>query len=237
MLQQAWYSVGHRAVASYARWMVKTDISRHGPLPAGPKLIAANHPTTTDPIWITLLTSEPMHILITEMCFKVPLVGRSLRMAGHVPVVDSNGRAAFEQACRLLQDGQTVTIFPEGALSPLGGGVGKPHTGVARLALIAGVPVIPVGIHLQRERIRLVETTVDGKTEMVRWYLRGPYAMTAGEPMHFDGAVEDRDTVRWAAEHIMQRIAQLAGASARRMQMTEPLRASTSGRPIRLAGV
>jgi 1-acyl-sn-glycerol-3-phosphate acyltransferase len=237
MLQQAWYSVGHHAVASYAKWMVAMDISRHAPLPAGPKIIAANHPTTTDPIWITLLTSEPMHILITEMCFKVPLVGRSLQMAGHVPVVDGHGRAALEQACRLLKDGQTVTVFPEGALSPLDGGVGKPHTGVARLALTAGVPVIPVGIHLQCERIHFIETTVDGKTETARWYLRGPYAITAGEPMRLDGAVEDRAYVHSASERIMQRIAQLARESARRMQTPEALRASTSGRPIRLAGV
>jgi len=232
MLQQAWYSLGRIAVASYAQLMLKMDIAWHTPLPGGPKIIAANHPTTADPIWITRLTSEPMHILITEMCFKVPLVGRSLRMAGHVPVVDGNGRAAFEEACRLLKDGQTVTIFPEGALSPLDGSTGKPHTGVARLALTAGVPVIPVGIHLQRERIRFVETTVDGKTETARWYPRGPYTMTAGEPMRFDGAVEDRDYVRAASERIMQRIAQLARESARRMQMPEALRASTSGRPM-----
>jgi 1-acyl-sn-glycerol-3-phosphate acyltransferase len=237
MLQQAWYSLGRIAVASYAQLMLKMDISWHTPLPGGPKIIAANHPTTADPVWITRLTSEPMHILITEMCFRVPLVGRSLRMAGHVPVVDGNGRAAFEEAIKLLKDGRTVTIFPEGALSPLDGGVHAPHTGVARLALITGAPVIPVGIHLQRERIRFVETTVDGKTETARWYLRGPYAVTVGEPMRLDGAVEDRTYVRSASECIMQRLAQLARESARRMQIPEAARTSTSGRPVGLAGV
>ena len=232
MLQQAWYSLGHMAVASYAQLMLKMDISWHTPLPGGPKIIAANHPTTADPVWITRLTSEPMHILITEMCFKVPLVGRSLRMAGHVPVVDGQGRAAFREAYRWLKEGQTVTIFPEGALSPLDGGVGKAHTGVARLALTAGVPVIPVGIHLQHERIHCIETTVDGKTEMARWYLRGPYAITAGEPMRLEGAVEDRDYVRSASERIMQRIAQLTRESARRMQMPEALHTPTSGRSM-----
>ena len=233
MFQQAWYSLGHIAVASYAQAMLKMDISRHAPLPEGPKIIAANHPTTADPVWITLLTSEPMRILITEMCFKVPLVGRSLRMAGHVPVVDGKGHAAFDEAVRLLKDGQTVTIFPEGALSPLDGGAHKPHTGVARLALITGAPVIPVGIHLQRERIRFVETTVDGKTETARWNLGGPYAMTAGEPLRFDGTVEDRECVRSATERIMQRIVSLSAESARRM--VAPQASSQRMRPVGLA--
>ena len=95
MLQQAWYSLGRIAVASYAQMMLRMDIARHTPLPGGPKIIAANHPTTADPVWITRLTSEPMHILITEMCFKVPLVGRSLRMAGHVPVGGSTAQGFF----------------------------------------------------------------------------------------------------------------------------------------------
>ncbi len=226
MSQQAWYSMGRSAVAAYAQLALQMDISRHAPLPQGPKIIAANHPTTTDPILITLATSEPMHILITEMCFKVPAVGHFLRQAGHVPVVDGNGRAAFDEAIRLLKDGKTVGIFPEGALSPLDGGTWHPHTGVARLALLGGAPIIPVGIHLQRERIHFVETTVEAKTEIARWYLRGPYAMTVGEPMRFDGDVEDRQYVRSVSDRIMQRIACLSRESARRINAPQ---ASRSG--------
>jgi 1-acyl-sn-glycerol-3-phosphate acyltransferase len=217
MSGQAWYSMGRMAVASYAQLAFQMNISQNAPLPKGPKIIAANHPTTTDPVLITQVTSEPMHILITEMCFKVPVLGRFLRQAGHVPVVDGNGRVAFDEAIQLLRDGKTVGIFPEGALSPLDGGVCRPHTGVARLALISGAPVIPVGIHLQREHIRFVEITVDDKTETARWYLRGPYAMTVGEPMHFEGDVEDRQSVHAVSERIMQRIACLSRESAQRI--------------------
>jgi len=234
MLQQAWYSMGRIAVASYAQFALRMNIWRHAPLPKGPKIIAANHPTTTDPILITQVTSEPMHVLITEMCFNVPVVGKSLRMAGHIPVVTGNGRAAFDEAIQLLQDGKTVGIFPEGALSPLDGGLEKPHTGVARLALISGAPVIPVGIHLQREHIRFVETTVGDKTETARWYLHGPYAMTVGESMRFEGNIEDRQYVRSVSERIMQRIACLSRESAQRVGA---LQASRSGDwlPARLA--
>jgi 1-acyl-sn-glycerol-3-phosphate acyltransferase len=234
MLQQAWYTMGRIALASYAQLALRMNISRHAPLPQGHKIIAANHPTTTDPILITLATTEPMHILITEMCFKVPVVGRFLRQAGHVPVVDGNGRAAFDEALQLLRDGKMVGVFPEGALSPLDGGACRPHTGVARLALISGAPVIPVGIYLQRERIRFVETTVGGKTEIARWYLHGPYAMTVGEPMRFEGNVEDRQYVRLVSERIIQRIVRLACESEGRMRKSQAFDPRAT-QPVRLA--
>ena len=234
MLQQAWYSMGRIAVASYAEFALQMNISRHAPLPKGPKIIAANHPTTTDPVLITQVTSEPIHILITEMCFKVPVVGKSLRMAGHIPVVVGNGRAAFDEAIQLLRDGKTIGIFPEGALSPLDGGAYHPHTGIARMALMAGVPVIPVGIHVECDGIKFIETTVDGKTETARWYLRGPYGMTVGEPMHFEGDVEDRQYVRSVSDRIMQHIACLSRESARRIGAPQASR-SSDWLPARLA--
>jgi 1-acyl-sn-glycerol-3-phosphate acyltransferase len=234
MLQQAWYSMGRIAVASYAQLALRMNISRHAPLPKGPKIIAANHPTTTDPILITQVTSEPMHILITEMCFKVPVLGHFLRQAGHVPVVDGTGRAAFDEAIRLLRVGETVGIFPEGALSPLDGGACHPHTGVARLALMTGMPVIPVGIHVERDGIKFIETTVDDKTETARWYLRGPYTMTVGEPMWFEGHVEDRQYVRTVSERIMQRIVRLARESEQPMRAPQTFDPRAT-QPVRLA--
>jgi 1-acyl-sn-glycerol-3-phosphate acyltransferase len=234
MLEQAWYSLGRSAVAGYAQSMLKVDISQHAPLPAGPKIIAANHPTTTDPFYITLLTLEPVHMLITEMCFQVPVVGQALRLAGHVPVVSGSGHTALEKAVLLLRSGQTVVIFPEGALSPTDGSVHRPHTGVARMALMAGVPVIPVGISPEWRRIWRVDTTVRGKTEVARWYLHGPYTMTVGEPMCFAGDAErmstssDRAYVRSVSERIMQRIARLSHESAERV-----LARQTSGSGVR----
>jgi len=220
------------------------DISRPAPLPAGPKIIAANHPTTTDPFYVTLLTSEPVHILITEMCFHIPVVGQSLRLAGHVPVVDGSGRTALQRAVLLLRSGQTVVVFPEGALSPADGSVHRSHTGVARMALMAGVPVIPVGISMDWRRIWHVDTTVRDKTETARWYLRGPYAMTVGEPMCFAGDVEDRVYVRSVSERIMQHITLLARESARRLMVSPapdsavlyPVRVPNAGQELLAAG-
>ena len=218
MLNKVLYRSGRRVVEAYARLMFDMDVVQRAPLPEGPKIIAANHPTTTDPFLLTILERDQMSILISETLFKVPVFGRYLGQAGHVPVVASNGRAALQAAMRLLETGRTIGIFPEGAISPLDGGFHKAHTGAARLALSTGTVVIPVGIHLQRERIRLIETEVDGKIEVGTWYLRGPYTMTVGEPMCFAGDVEDRGYVRSVSDLIMQRIICLAEQGSQRMR-------------------
>ena len=233
MLEKITIWSGRMMARLYASMLLKMDVQWRAPLPAGPKIIAVNHPTTTDPFLMMGWASEPLHILITEMCFKMPALGRFLRQAGHVPVADGNGRAALEQAVKLLQAGRSVAIFPEGALSPLEGGVCPAHTGVARLALITGAPVIPVGICLRRENIYFRKTTVDGKTEIARWYLHGPYAVTVGEPIRFKGSVEDRELVRSVSQHIMQRISLLARESAQRIRTSQAL-ASRAARPAPL---
>jgi 1-acyl-sn-glycerol-3-phosphate acyltransferase len=231
MREDTWHALGRSLVSSYAFVALKLDVSWHSPLPEGARIIAANHPTTVDPALVMTLTPERSSILIHETLFKVPVLGRYLKHAGHVPVITGSGRSAFEKAEQLLEEGRTIVIFPEGALSPAEGGFHRPHTGAARLALSTGAPIIPVGIHLEQERIETIETEVDGRTEAGRLYLKGPYAMTVGEPMTLSGDIDDREYVRSASERIMQRIMGLSQKSAIRIQAarlsrTAPMTAS-----------
>ncbi len=216
MFQKTWYQIGRSIVGFYLRHVIRADIHHRQPLPKGAKIIAANHPSTSDPAFVTVLTREQTTILIKETLFKVPLFGRSLRMAGHVPVVAGNGRAALEEATRLLRSGRTVVIFPEGEISPEGS-FNKAHTGVARLALATGAPVIPVGISLDHSKIHRIHTQVEGKQETGAWYLNGPYAMTVGEPMTFQGSADDHEHVHAVTGQIMQRLATLSGHGALRL--------------------
>ena len=221
LIERGLYWAGRGILTVGAHRMFQLDILRHAPLPAGPKIIAPNHPTTTDPFLILILAREQTSILIDDRLFKVPIFGRYLHQAGHIPVIPQHGRLAYNAAKKLLQSGRTLAVFPEGSVSPLEGGLCHPRTGVARLALETGVPVVPVGIHLDRERIRLIETEIEGRTVTGTWYLGGPYAMTVGEPMHFTGSVQNRTHVRAISEQIIQRIAHLAQESAARMVRTE----------------
>ncbi len=221
--RKLWYHTGRLIVKLISHLLYKMDVKYECSIPTGSKILAANHPCTVDPILMTSLVPELVSILILETLFKVPVVGASLRASGHIRVNLDNGKEALAQGIEKLKQGQTVGIFPEGIISPLEGGFHRPRTGVARLALSSGAPVIPIGIALDPARVRQVITTVKGQPEVGTWYSSGPYAMTVGEPMFFKGDPEDRRYVQYVAEQIMQRIAALAEASAARIRESAAL--------------
>ena len=218
--EQFLYKLGRTAVSLFTRTALDMDVEWRGPLPEGPKILAANHPTTTDPFFILTLPSEQTSVLVTNGAFEVPVFGAYLKRAGHVPVLRDSGGATIREATDLLKSGRTVSIFPEGALSPLEGGIGfhRPRSGVARLALASGAPVIPVGISLQQDRIRTVEVEMEGQQEEGRFYTGGQYAVTVGKAMWFEGNVDNWEYVRLVSRQIMQRIERLSQQSALRIQ-------------------
>lgn len=223
MPQKMLYWMGRYAVEFVARIMLDVNILYHEELPTGPKIIAPNHPTTMDPFIIPIISSEQVHILVTESAFKAPIFGKYLRGAGHIPVTVGSGHEAFEEGRRLLDQGETVAIFPEGALSPEGR-VARPHTGVVRLALLTGAPIIPVGIALDPARVQQMDTGIekaDGGTEVARLYLGGPYFLTAGMPMCMSGSVEDRSEVTSQTQRLMRHIIRLSRMSDYRIRGQE----------------
>ena len=220
------YKMGRSLLSAYMGLMLDVDIQRHGPLPEGPKILAVNHPTSTDPLYILTLLSEPVSVLITAAAFDKPVVGRYLRATGHVPAVRGSGGATIEALARQIESGRNVAIFPEGALSPIGG-FHRPHSGLARVALLTGAPVIPVGIGLQHDRIRITEADMDGEKVIGHLYTSGPYAMTVGRPLYFEGDAQDREVVRTATTHIMNQIHYLAHESQNRIQPAQPAEVSS----------
>jgi 1-acyl-sn-glycerol-3-phosphate acyltransferase len=234
---RALYGTGRSLVAAYARLMLDVDIQWHAPLPEGPKILAPNHPTTTDPLYLLTLISEPVSVLLTAASFDVPGLGAYLRAAGHVPAVRGSGGGTVDAMVRQVEDGRSVAIFPEGALSPLSGGFHRPHSGVARVALRTGAPVIPVGIGLQRDRIHVTEAEVNGDKAIGHLYARGPYALTVGRPLTFGGDVHDRERVHAVACHIMNHVRDLARESEGRIRQAQATEAGTQHAPAWLAAV
>jgi len=220
-------------MSGYTSLMLDMDIRWHAPVPDGPKILAPNHPTTTDPLYLVTLLPEPVSFLITAALFNLPVVGAYLRAAGHVPAVRGSGGATVDAMIRQVEDGRSVAIFPEGALSPLAGGSHRPHSGVARVALRTGAPVIPIGIGLQRDGIRVAAAKVDGEKSAGHFYASGPYAITVGRPLTYAGDVRDHELVRVVAGQIMHQIRDLARESDRRIQAAE---SGTLRVPARLAG-
>jgi 1-acyl-sn-glycerol-3-phosphate acyltransferase len=219
-LQYLTYQVGRTFVDLYTRLALGMDVEYHAALPAGPKILAANHPTTTDPFFLMTIVPEQVSILVTGLAFDVPVFGDYLQAAQHIPVRAQEGRLAFQEAERQLLSGRTIGIFPEGALSPLAGGLGfhEPHTGAVRLALSTGAPIVPVGVYLDPARIRCSEVQAGDQSDAARWYPSGPYAVTVGKAMYLDGVLDDRAYVRSASLQVMQHIAYLARQSDQRIR-------------------
>jgi len=226
-LETALYGIGRSFLSGYMRLMLNADIQRHAMLPEGPKILAANHPSSIDPFYILTLLSEPVSVLITAAAFDVPIFGAYLHAAGHIPAVRSSGGSTVEAVVRRVEAGRSVVIFPEGALSPLGGGYQRPHSGVARVALHTGAPVIPVGIGLQQEHLRVTKTSKDGENVIGHLYTSGPYAMTVGQPLYFEDDVLDRERVRSVAGQIMHHIRNLAYESECRISPAQGVEAAT----------
>ena len=209
-------------IKAFSGTMLDMDVDRKIPLPEGAKIIAPNHPSMIDPFIMASILGQRSYILITDVMFHVPVMGAYLRRLGHIPVAVGRGQSAIDCALKHLQAGHTIMIFPEGANSPTKGGFVKERTGVARLAIASGAPVIPTGIFLQRDRLQTLKSVVSGKTEYSNWYLRGPYAITIGTPLRFGGDLENLEYVKDVAHQIMLKIMGLAAESQQRWYRNNP---------------
>jgi len=219
------YRAMRALVRVYSMLVFNMDIEKMENLPEGPKIFVANHPSLTDPFILQLETH--MSVVITGKTFAIPLVGRFLK---HIHQISAeSGSGTLDKALEHLQNGRSIGIFPEGANSHEGGGMKDFRSGAARLALMSGVPVIPVGIHLRRDRFFRSISYMTGKKDIALFYLWGPYIMTLGKPMVFTGDVENRELVRTVTEEIFTQVRSLAMQSETRMgKKIKPVRSKVS---------
>jgi 1-acyl-sn-glycerol-3-phosphate acyltransferase len=113
----------------------------------GAVIIAGNHPSYLDPAFVALPIRRQVRFMAWDALFKVPLLGQLIRALGAFPVDirKGKGESAFHEALRVLNDGDVLGIFPEGQRSEQGP-MGELRTGVARLAIDSGAPIVPVTI-------------------------------------------------------------------------------------------
>jgi 1-acyl-sn-glycerol-3-phosphate acyltransferase len=216
MFSRILYLIGRIIITAYVRLMLKMDVRWHEKMPDGPVLYAANHPSTTDPVFIHALFRKPMSIMIHNRVFAIPFLGAYMKKMGHVCVIPGKGEDVLEEARRTLASGRSVVIFPEGLISPTDG-FHEPRSGVARLALESGVPVVPLGISLKEKNCKRIEATFEDGPDLVTWYLHGPYAITVGKALRFFGDSSDRSLVKTVAENVMAHIRTLVSESRQRV--------------------
>ena len=180
---------------------------RHVP-GSGPVIIASNHLSFSDSIFMPLVVPRKVTFLAKSEYFTSPgpkglLKKLTFIALGQVPVDRSGGRrseAALITGLKVLAEGKCLGIYPEGTRSP-DGRLYKGRTGIARLAIESGAPIIPVAM-FNTEKIQPTGTVVP-KVMRVE--------MIFGEPMYFEGDSTDLLHLRDVTDKIMSTIQALSG--------------------------
>jgi 1-acyl-sn-glycerol-3-phosphate acyltransferase len=180
----------------------------------GPAIIAPNHLSFCDSVFLPLAAPRQVHYVAKEEYFtgkgvKGRLMAWFFTGVGAVPVDRSGGRAstaAIDTGMAELKKGRLFGIYPEGTRSP-DGRLHRGRTGVAHLALASGAPVIPVG---------LVNTDKVQANGSLRW--RRPFRVRPeihfGTPLTFEryeGMQRDRFVLRAVTDEIVSAILDLSG--------------------------
>jgi 1-acyl-sn-glycerol-3-phosphate acyltransferase len=111
-------------------------------------LIVANHQTYFDPFWICAPIKRKFRFMAWDKAFDWFLVGWLIKYLGSFPVDTSRGttKNVLRESLSALKDGATLLVFPEGARSFPDGKLQEFKTGAARIAMEAGVPILPVTV-------------------------------------------------------------------------------------------
>jgi 1-acyl-sn-glycerol-3-phosphate acyltransferase len=177
----------------------------------GGAILAGNHLAVADSFLVPLLLPRRVTYLAKREYFTQPgLLGWIKKTfftgVGQVPVDRSSGsaaQAALETAVRLLRAGKLLGIYPEGTRSP-DGRLYKGKTGVARMALEADVPVIPVAV-IGTEKLNPIGS---------RMWRPHHVHIRIGEPLDFSryaGMAGDRFIERSMTDEIMYTLMELSG--------------------------
>lgn len=110
-------------------------------------IIAANHQSYGDPFWLALPVKRPVRFLAWSEAFSWPIIGRGIRLLGAWPLqVEGSDPAAIRRSLTWLRDSGVIVIFPEGERGHPDGSMIRMKGGAVRMALEAGVPILPVTI-------------------------------------------------------------------------------------------
>ena len=173
----------------------------------GPVIIASNHLSFSDSIFMPLVVPRNVTFLAKSEYFTSPGIKGFIKKItfialGQVPVDRSGGKrseAALLTGLKLLKEEHCIGIYPEGTRSP-DGRLYKGRTGIARMAIESGAPIITVAMYNNAE----IQPTGQVVPKVRR------VEMVFGEPMYFTGDSTDQAVLRTATNQIMEKIAELS---------------------------
>ena len=177
------YRVLHSVVPPLAKAIWRPTVRGLENVPStGGVILASNHLSFIDSVVIPVVVKRKVVFLAKSDYFTGPGVKGALSRAwfeglGMLPVDRDDAKAALaslDVALEVLGRGEAFGLYPEGTRSR-DGRLYRGRTGVAHLALTAGVPVVPVGLHGTPD-IQPVGSTMPRLAKV---------SVTFGEPLHF----------------------------------------------------
>lgn len=206
------YEALSRVVPPLARAVWRPEVVGLDHVPAsGPVILASNHLSFADSVVIPIIVPRRVSFLAKSEYFTgTGLKGRFQRWffssVGQVPI-DRTGADAAQDAlnagARVLAQGKLLGIYPEGTRSP-DGRLYKGKTGLARLALETGVPVIPVAM-IGTDKMNPIGS---------KMWKPAKITVRVGEPIdfsRFEGMGGNRFVERTVTDEVMYSLMRLSG--------------------------
>jgi len=172
----------------------------------GPVIVASNHQSYFDFLCFTAVCPRKVHYLAAEKFYKSKMWRPVMNLTGQIKVERTahDKSQVYSTVYSALNQGRIIGIFPEGTRSS-DGEIHKPFTGVAKFALNAKVPVLPVGIIGTYD----IMSRYDKRPKF-----RGAKAkIRIGKPMYFpeyyDAELTD-NVYKLVTDKIMDKVAELA---------------------------
>jgi 1-acyl-sn-glycerol-3-phosphate acyltransferase len=177
----------------------------------GAAILASNHLSFSDSVFLPLMLKRKVVFLgkaeyFTGKGVKGAATRQFMKSIGTIPVHRGGGRAseaALRTGLQVLSNGELLGIYPEGTRSP-DGRLYRGKTGVARLAIESGAPIIPVAM-VGTDIAQPVGQRVPSRVDV---------GMRIGAPIHADafiGRQDDRDALRELTDKVMTAIQELSG--------------------------
>jgi 1-acyl-sn-glycerol-3-phosphate acyltransferase len=177
----------------------------------GPVILASNHLSFSDSIFLPLQSRRPVVFLAKSEYFtgkglKGALTRWFFKSTGQLPIDRSGGKASeasLNTGLKVLAQGQVLGIYPEGTRSP-DGRLYRGRTGIARMVLESKAPIIPVAM-IDTEKVQPI-----GK-RLPRIRRIGIVVGTPLDFSRFDGMEGDRIVLRAVTDEIMYELRKLSG--------------------------
>ncbi|MCO1618839.1 lysophospholipid acyltransferase family protein [Micromonospora tulbaghiae] len=205
------YTIGKLTVAPTLRLAFRPHVEGLEHIPAtGGAIFASNHLSVADELLLGTVVPRHLAFWAKSEYFKgTGLKGGFSKFVltglGAIPVERAGGRAAltaFDAAIPVLKAGDLVAVYPEGTRSP-DGRLYRGRTGTVRLAIAAGVPIIPVGV-TGTDKAQPIGTRIPRPG-------RAKITIKFGKPLDFTGRPDDRTSLRVMTDEMMAEIQKLSG--------------------------